>query len=77
MSGSVITLMLIVSISLGAFGLMALLWGLKTGQFDDYNKFAKGALNDSEEDLRDAARMDEKKKEAIKKRKEKNYSPPD
>ncbi len=77
MSESVITLMLIVSISLGAFGLMALLWGLKTGQFDDYSKFANGALNDSEEDLRDAVKMEERRKEALKKKKEKNYSPPD
>ena len=77
MSDSVIELMLGVSTFLGALGLIALLWGLKTGQFDDQSKFLDGARFDNEEELRDAILMEQKKKEALKKKKEKNYMPAD
>jgi cbb3-type cytochrome oxidase maturation protein len=77
MSDSIIALMLGVSTMLGAFGLIALLWGLKTGQFDDQAKFLDGARFDGEEELRDAVMMEQKKKEALKKKKEKNYMPAD
>jgi len=53
-----------------------LLWGLKTGQFDDQNKFINAAQFDSEEELRDAAMMEKRGKEAREK-KEKGYRPPD
>jgi cbb3-type cytochrome oxidase maturation protein len=73
--------MLSVSTFLGALGLIALLWGVKTGQFDDQSKFIDAARYDNEEDLKDAVMMEEKKKEheAKKKRKEKkkNYMPAD
>jgi cbb3-type cytochrome oxidase maturation protein len=69
--------MLGVSTALGAFGLAALLWGVKTGQFDDKSKFLDGARYDNEEELKDAVMMEQKKKEALKKRKEKNYKPAD
>ena len=78
MSDTVIELMLGVSTFLGALGLIALLWGLKTGQFDDQAKFLDGARFDNEEELRDAILMEQKKKEALKKKKrEKNYMPAD
>ncbi len=77
MSDSIIALMLGVSTMLGAFGLIALLWGLKTGQFDDQAKFLDGARFDGEEELRDAVMMEQKRKEALKKKKEKNYMPAD
>ena len=77
MSENIITLMLGVSTALGAFGLAALLWGVKTGQFDDKSKFLDGARYDNEEELKDAVMMEQKKKEALKKRKEKNYKPAD
>jgi cbb3-type cytochrome oxidase maturation protein len=65
-----------VSTFLGALGLIALLWGLRTGQFDDQAKFLDGARFDGEEELRDAVRMEEKRKAAQAKR-EKNYRPVD
>ena len=39
MSESIVILMIGVSTFLGALGLIALLWGVKTGQFDDQSKF--------------------------------------
>ena len=75
MSSSIITLMIGISTFLGALGLMALLWGVKTGQFDDEKKFLNATKFDDEEALRDAALMQEKKKAA--QMKEKNYGPPD
>ncbi len=79
MSGWVIAMMLFVSTLLGALGLWALLWGLRTGQFDDPKKFLDGAQLDSEEALHDAIMMEEKKKEILKRREEKKggYAPPD
>jgi cbb3-type cytochrome oxidase maturation protein len=74
-------LMLGVSTFLGALGLAALLWGLRTGQFDDRSKFLDGARFDNEEELRDAVLMEQKKKEALERKKraekEKNYRPAD
>jgi len=64
-------LMLSVSTFLGALGLIALLWGVKTGQFDDQSKFLDAARYDNEEDLRDAAMIEEKKKAREKQKKEK------
>ena len=78
MSSSIIALMIGVSTLLGALGLIALLWGLRTGQFDDQAKFLDGARFDGEEELRDAVMMEEKKKQAAEKAKrEKNYMPVD
>lgn len=71
-------LMLTVSTFLGVLGLAALIWGIRTGQFDDQSKFIDGSRYDNEEDLRDAVMMDEKKKEQkAKMKKEKGYRPPD
>lgn len=80
MSENVVILMLGVSTFLGALGLIALLWGVKTGQFDDQSKFIDAARYDNEEDLQDAVMMEKKKKKRYKeekKNKEKNYMPPD
>ncbi len=82
MSESVVILMIGVSTFLGALGLIALLWGVKTGQFDDQSKFIDATRFDNEEDLRDAVMMEEKRKARLKKRdeekeKKKNYMPPD
>lgn len=74
MSENIMILMLGVSTFLGALGLLALLWGVKTGQFDDESKFIDGARYDNEEDLKDAQMMEEKRVEREKKRKE-NYRP--
>ena len=79
MSPWIIAMMLGASIALGAFGLWALLWGVRTGQFEDKNKFLDGALQDSEEALQDAVMLEEKKEKIIneKRKKEKGYRPPD
>lgn len=74
MSQNIIILMLGVSTFLGALGLIALLWGVKTGQFDDESKFIDGARYDNEEDLRDSQMMEEKKREREERRK-KDYRP--
>lgn len=76
MSGSIIAMMIVVSLFLGTIALLALLWGLKTGQFDDQNKFINAAQFDGEEELRDAAMMEKRAKDA-KEKKEKGYCPPD
>ncbi|NOR54986.1 MAG: cbb3-type cytochrome oxidase assembly protein CcoS [Sulfurovum sp.] len=87
MSESIVILMIGISTFLGAIGLMALLWAVKTGQFDDHSKFTDAVRHDNEEDLQDAAMMQAKKeaykkahKEKIRKEreeKEKNYRPAD
>jgi cbb3-type cytochrome oxidase maturation protein len=78
MDNWVIAMMLTVSTILGALGLWALLWGLKSGQFDDSKKFLDGAQFDSEEALQDALELEKKKKKILeKKRKDGGYAPPD
>jgi cbb3-type cytochrome oxidase maturation protein len=63
MNESIITLMLGTSVLLGALGLVAFLWGLKGGQFDDGEKMMNLTQFDSEEDLNEAARREAKLKE--------------
>jgi cbb3-type cytochrome oxidase maturation protein len=77
MSDNIIILMIGVSTFLGALGLLALLWGVKSGQFDDQSKFIDATRFDNEEDLRDAAMMDQKRKTQKKEQKKKTYMPPD
>jgi cbb3-type cytochrome oxidase maturation protein len=75
MSSNILNMMIGISTFLGFLGLIALIWGLKSGQFDDREKFLEATKYDDEESLRDAATM-QKRKEAKKDRK-KRYSPPD
>ncbi|KIM07786.1 MAG: cytochrome oxidase maturation protein Cbb3 [Sulfurovum sp. FS06-10] len=77
MDAWVIAMMLGASTLLGAFGLWALLWGIRSGQFDDHQKFLDGAQFDSQEALQDAVMMEKKKEEIVRKKKESNYAPPD
>lgn len=80
MDGWVVAMMLGASTLLGAFGLWALLWGIKSGQFDDQKKFIDGAQFDSEEALNDAVMMERKKEAIVKEKEEKKkagYNPPD
>lgn len=69
----VIALMLGVSILLAFIALGALIWGIKTRQFEDYEKFLGGTKYDSEDSLNDAFKMEQRRKEATKK----GYMPPD
>jgi cbb3-type cytochrome oxidase maturation protein len=75
MSSGIIAMMIGVSTFLGALGLVALLWAIKTGQFDDKSRFLEATKFDDEEALRDAVAMQNKKNAA--KKKDKSYSPPD
>ncbi len=75
MDAWVVGMMLFISTLLGAFGLFALIWGLKTGQFDDTRKFLDGARFDGEEELKDAVMMEQKRKELEKRRKDKRIMP--
>jgi len=63
----VVAMMLGVSIFLGGIALMAFLWALKSGQFDDEEKFLNAAKFDSQEDLNDAVNQEKKKNELKKK----------
>ncbi|BCX80061.1 cbb3-type cytochrome oxidase assembly protein CcoS [Campylobacter sp. 19-13652] len=63
MSDGVVVMMLIVSISLGGAGLAALLWGLKSRQFEDHRKFLEGALDDGEDALNDAYELEKRREE--------------
>ena len=76
MDSGILAIMIGISTILGFIALGALLWGIKTKQFEDYSKFLDGTQYDSEEALNEAVKMEQKRKEALKKR-EKNYSPPD
>ncbi len=69
MNTTLLITMLFVSILIGLFGLIAFLWGLKSGQFEDEKKFTHGALFDSPEALNLAAK-NERKKQTLKKEKE-------
>ena len=60
MNTEMIAVMLGVSLVLGLFGLLAFIWGLKNGQFDDANKMMQGVLFDSVEDLNLAAKAEKK-----------------
>ncbi len=71
MDSWVIAMMLGVSVFLGSIAVVALLWGIKKGQFDDEEKFLNAVKFDNEEDLNDAANL-ERKKEKLKK---KDYRP--
>ena len=77
MDGWLIAMMLGASTLLGAFGLWALLWGIRSGQFDDHQKFLDGAQFDSEEALNDAVTMEKKKEEILRKKREAHYASPD
>ncbi len=68
MSEGIVIMMIGISTFLGAIGLVALLWAVKTGQFDDHSKFIDAVRHDNEEDLQDAVMM-QKKREAYEKKK--------
>lgn len=69
MDSWVIIMMLGVSVFLGSLALIGIMWAIRTGQFDDKEKFLNQVQYDGEDELNDAARQAEKKK-AMKKKKE-------
>ena len=77
MSSGIVAMMLGVSLFLGGIALFAFLWGLKSGQFDDEEKFLNAAKFDNEEDLQRAAEAEKKKAELLAKKraKKEQYRP--
>lgn len=73
MNDSIIILMLGVSIFLGALALFGIMWAIKTGQFDDREKFLNQVQYDGNEELNAAAKQ-QTKREALRKKKE-GYRP--
>ena len=71
MDAWVVAMMLGASLFLGAIALVAFLWGIKNGQFDDEKKMMNAVMQDDEDELNDAAEQ-ERKKEALRK---KSYMP--
>lgn len=69
MDSWIIILMLGVSVFLGGLALFGIMWAIKSGQFDDKEKFLNQVQYDGEEELNAAAKQ-QSKKEALKKRKE-------
>ena len=70
MDNYIVGMMLGASIFLGGIALIAFLWAVKNGQFDDQEKFLNAAKFDNVEDLQDAIKQQEKKDALKKKRKE-------
>ncbi|MEJ2468066.1 MAG: cbb3-type cytochrome oxidase assembly protein CcoS [Campylobacterales bacterium] len=73
MDSWVIIMMLGVSVFFGSLALLGIMWAIKTGQFDDKEKFLNQVQYDGEDELNDAVKQAEKKK-AMKKKKE-EYRP--
>lgn len=61
MNSGMVGVMLGVSIFIGFLGLVAFLWGLRSGQFDDEKRMMQGVLFDGEEELQEAARQEERR----------------
>ncbi len=62
MNTEILTIMLVVSVLMGLIGLIAFLWGVKSGQFDDEKRMLKSVLYDSTSDLNEAI-LQEKRQE--------------
>ncbi|WRA14247.1 cbb3-type cytochrome oxidase assembly protein CcoS [Helicobacter pylori] len=62
MNTEVLTIMLVVSVLMGLVGLIAFLWGVKSGQFDDEKRMLESVLYDSTSDLNEAI-LQEKRQE--------------
>lgn len=71
MDNWVVAMMLGASLFLGGIALIAFLWGIKTGQFDDANRMMNQVQFDDENELNDASDQ-QKKRDALKK---KEYRP--
>ncbi|WGH05394.1 cbb3-type cytochrome oxidase assembly protein CcoS [Helicobacter pylori] len=62
MNTEILTIMLVVSVLMGLVGLIAFLWGVKSGQFDDEKRMFESVLYDSTSDLNEAV-LQEKRQE--------------
>lgn len=64
-----LTMMLVVGLILSFAILGIFIWGAKQGQFDDGEKMMSGLLFDSQEDLNDAVKKEEKIRKILKNKK--------
>ncbi len=71
MDSWVVAMMLGASLFLGGIALIAFLWGIKTGQFDDEKRMMNQVQFDDENELNDAADK-ERKRDTLRK---KGYRP--
>jgi cbb3-type cytochrome oxidase maturation protein len=69
MDSWVVAMMLGASLFLGGIALVAFLWGIKNGQFDDEKKMMNQVQYDDENELNDAANQ-QRKKESVNKKEE-------
>lgn len=69
MDSWVVAMMLGASLLLGGVALVAFLWGIKNGQFDDEKRMMNQVQYDDERELNDAANQ-QRKKEALNKKEE-------
>ncbi len=63
MSNGIVMMMMGISLLLGAFALIGVIWAIKTGQFDDEEKKMDLVHFDGEEELNEAAEKERRKKE--------------
>ncbi len=62
MNTEILTIMLVVSVLMGLVGLIAFLWGVKSGQFDDEKRMLESVLYDSASDLNEAILQEKRQK---------------
>ncbi|EJC51402.1 cbb3-type cytochrome oxidase assembly protein CcoS [Helicobacter pylori] len=62
MNTEILTIMLVVSVLMGLIGLIAFLWGVKSGQFDDKKRMLESVLYDSTSDLNEAILQEKRQK---------------
>ncbi|MUU43815.1 cbb3-type cytochrome oxidase assembly protein CcoS [Helicobacter pylori] len=62
MNTEILTIMLVVSVLMGLVGLIAFLWGVKSGQFDDKKRMLESVLYDSTSDLNEAILQEKRQK---------------
>ncbi|MGL2685883.1 cbb3-type cytochrome oxidase assembly protein CcoS [Helicobacter pylori] len=62
MNTEILTIMLVVSVLMGLVGLIAFLWGVKSGQFDDEKRMLESVLYDSTSDLNEAISQEKHQK---------------
>jgi len=61
MNSGIVTMMLSVSLFLGAIALVGVMWAIKTGQFDDEKRMMDSVHDDGEESLNEAAEVERRK----------------
>jgi len=63
MNSGIVSMMLGVSLFLGAIALAGVMWAIKSGQFDDEKRMMDSVHDDGEDALNEAAEIERRKKE--------------